>query len=141
MLGIQVCATHQGQFSLPKMKNRPRNWNFFLEQALIFKELLKNRIIFLTIWSQTSKMQLLSFPIPIFFSKNISVFLAKHPECVPVTITVYKLYSNKLMLPVGTLVSCNLMITYSRKKNSINKRVECFHFCSFILNQRVPGFL
>ena len=122
-------------FSLPKIQNRPRILNFFfLEQAPVFKVLLQNKIPFLTIWSQTSKS---CFPEKRsqFSSQKLRLSFCS-TECLPVTIIIGKLYSNKLILPVGALVSC-----FRQQKQSINKRTEYFHFCSVILEQRVPRFL
>ena len=79
-----------------------------------------------------------------FLSKKYACLSVKGTECVPVTIIVSKLYSNRLMLPVGALVSffqqadVNLFFL---KKDRINKRMKYFHFCSIILEQSVPSFL
>ena len=59
---------------------------------------------------------------PNFLFKNYACLLAKDTECVPVTIIINNCNSNKLILPVRALVSCSLMLTYSCKKDSINKR-------------------
>ena len=51
-----------------------------------------------------------------FLFKKYACLLAKDTERVHVTIIISKLHSNKLMLPVGALVSCSLMLTYFCKK-------------------------
>ena len=76
---------------------------------------------FLTIWSQMSKMPVAflkkDWSNPNFLSKTYACLSAKNTDCVPITIIVSKLYSNKLMLlPVGVPVSCSLMLTCSCKK-------------------------
>ena len=153
MLGIcMYVPPTRIDFSLPKMQNRPRIWNSS-GTGPDFQRITQEHDPFLTIWSQTSKVPVAFLkndrPSPNFHFKKYSCFLSKHTGCVPVTIIINKLYSNKLMLPMGTLVSYSLMSTYScknssknnSKNNNINKRVECFHFCSVILKQRVPSFL
>ena len=47
---------------------------------------------------------------------NYVCLLAKDTECVLVTIIINKLWSNKLILPMGALVSCTLLLIYSCKK-------------------------
>ena len=42
----QVCATNQGRFFTSKNPEQTPNFELFLEQALIFKVLYQNRILF-----------------------------------------------------------------------------------------------
>ena len=106
-----ICHRPGSIFRFQKSRTSPEFWTFFPEQALIFKVLLMNRILF---WEsglkpefQTSKFQLLSWkmtgPISIFFLKSYACLLAKNADCVLVTIIISKLYSNKFMLPVRLL--------------------------------------
>ena len=124
-------------FSLPKMQNRSRILNFFPEQALIFKVLLQNRILSSITLSQMSKM-----PVAFlkyyrsnlnFLSEKYTCLLAKDTECVPVTIIISKLYSNKLMLPVGLLIlaSCSVMLTNSCKNE--HHFIRVYHVLNHVI--------
>ena len=123
MLGIQVCATDQGRFFTSKNP----------EQAPIFEVLLQNTSWFLTFYSRTGSFLTIwvsnvknDRSNPNFLSKNMP-----DAESVPITI-ISKFYSCCLQSDVN--------LSYSRKKNSIDKRIESFHYCSIIFEQRVPSF-
>ena len=58
---------------------------------------------------------------------------------MPVINIIGKLYSNKLLLPGGFL--CSVILPVLLKTNSIDKKMEGFHYRSIILEQRVLSFL
>ena len=119
--GIWVCATDRGRFFTSKNYGTgPDIGTFFQNTPWFLKYYSRSGSFFLTIWSQTAKMAVVFLKNdksnPNFLFKKYVCLLAKGTECVPVTIIINKLYSNKLMLPVQALVSCSLMLTYSCEK-------------------------
>ena len=103
MSGIWVCATDQGRFFTSKNPEQAPNFELFSETGPNFLSFTPEQDPFLTIWSQTSKMPVAFLKndrsSPSFLLKKCAYLLAKDTECVSVTIS--KLYSNKLMLPRG----------------------------------------
>ena len=136
---LRVCSIPGGDFLMPGLPNagytgmchRPGSifhfqksrtglFGLFSRTGPDFQSFTPEQDRLLKIWSQTSKMQVAFLENdqsnPSFLSKKYARLLAKDTECVPVTIIMIVLYSNKVMLPVGALVSCSLMLTYSCKK-------------------------
>ena len=113
MLGIPTSIDF---FHIQKCRTGPEFWTFF-----------QNRPCFLKFYSRTgsfldnlvSNVQIAScFPgkLPVQSQFSFKKVCLKDAECVPVIIIISKWYSNKVMLPVGAVVSCSLMLSCSCKK-------------------------
>ena len=130
--GGDVLLPTRVDFSLPKIQNKPRILKFFLEQVLVFDVLLQNRIIFNDL-VKMSKCQLL--PESDRFNPN---FLFEKYACLLAKETVYLwqlLSVNRTAIKLCCLwgsyflppdVNLGILV----KKIIINKRIECFNFCS-----------
>ena len=119
MSSIRVGGTNQGRFFTSKNPEHAQNFERFSGTGPDFQSFTSQQDPFLITWSQSSKMAVAFLKNdrsnPNFLKRSVLCVCVKR-HSVPVTITISKLYSNKLMLPVGALASCSLMLTYSRKK-------------------------
>ena len=121
MSGVQVCATHQGQFLTFKNPEESPNFELFPEQALIFLFCSRTGSFVDNLVSNVKNPS--CFPQndgsnPNFSLKKVCLsFSKRHWVCA---CHISKLYSNKLILPVFPAA-------------------WCFYFCSIILEQSVSS--